>query len=97
MVNFYTNKLPFSKANLNLVKKLIILKQTDKWIFRGKTGMTVQDNKNIGWLVGYLEENGNVWLYVCNMESNLSNLEKFKESRRGITEKIFKSVGLMEE
>jgi len=97
MVNFYTNKLPFSKANLNLVKKLIILKQTDKWIFRGKTGMTVQDNKNIGWLVGYLEENGNVWLYVCNMESDLNNLEKFKESRRGITEKIFKSVGLMEE
>jgi beta-lactamase class D len=97
ILHFYTNKLPFTKANVDLVKKLIILKQTDKWIFRGKTGMTVQDDKNIGWLIGYLEENGNVWLYVCNMESGPENLEKFKESRRGITEKVFKSMGLMEE
>ncbi len=59
--------------------------------------MTVQDGKNIGWLIGYLEENGNVWLYVCNMESDTSNTEKFKESRRGITGKVFRSMGLMEE
>ena len=97
ILHFYTNKLPFSQENINLVKKLIILRQTDKWIFRGKTGMTVQDGKNIGWLVGYLEENGNVWLYVCNMESGPENTDKFKESRRGITEKVFKSMGLMEE
>ncbi len=97
ILHFYTNKLPFSQANIDLVKKLIVLKQTDKWIFRGKTGMTVQDGKNLGWLVGYLEENGNVWLYVCNVESGTENQERFKESRRGITEKIFKSMGLMEE
>jgi beta-lactamase class D len=97
ILHFYTNKLQFTQANVDLVKKLIILKQTDKWIFRGKTGMTVQDGKNIGWLIGYLEENGNVWLYVCNMESGLDNTEKFKESRRGITEMVFKSMGLMEE
>lgn len=97
LLHFYTNKLPFSQANIDLVKKLIILKQTDKWIFRGKTGMTIQDGKNLGWLVGYLEENGNVWLYVCNMESATDNTQKFKESRRGITEKVFKSMGLMEE
>ncbi|MBA4408228.1 MAG: class D beta-lactamase [Odoribacter sp.] len=97
LLHFYTNKLPFSMENIDLVKKLIILKQTEKWIFRGKTGMTVQDGKNVGWLVGYLEENGNVWLYVCNMESSTDNTEKFKESRRGITEKVFKSMGLMEE
>jgi beta-lactamase class D len=97
ILHFYTNKLPFSQENVDLVKKLIILKQTDKWIFRGKTGMTVQDNNNVGWLVGYLEENGNVWLYVCNVESGQENDAKFRESRRGIPEKVFKSMGLMEE
>jgi len=97
LLNFYNNKLPFSKENIDLIKKLIILKQTDHWIFRGKTGMTVQNDKNIGWLVGYLEENGNVWIYVCNVESGLENTEKFKESRRGVVEKVFKSMGLMEE
>lgn len=97
IMHFYTNKLPFSQTNVDLVKKLIILKQTDKWIFSGKTGMTVQNDKNIGWLIGYLEENGHVWLYVCNVETGLENTVKFKESRRGITEKVFKSIGLMEE
>lgn len=97
IIHFFDNQLPFSRENINLVKKMIILKQTDKWIFRGKTGMTVQDGKNIGWLVGYHEENGNAWLYVCNVESGQENSAKFKESRRGITEKVFKSMGLMEE
>ena len=97
ILNFYTNKLPFSEANIDLVKKLIILKETDIWILRGKIGMTNQDGKNLGWMVGYLEENGNVWLYVCNVESGLDNTIRFKESRRGIPEKIFKSMGLMVE
>lgn len=97
LLHFYSNKLPFSQENIDLVKNLIVLKKTDKWIFRGKTGMTEQDDKNIGWLVGYLEEQGNVWIYVCNVESGLDNTEKFKESRRGITEKVFRTMGLMEE
>ena len=59
--------------------------------------MTVQDGNNLGWLVGYLQENGNVWIYVCNVESGMDNTEKFKESRRGVTEMVFRSMGLMEE
>jgi len=97
IIHFFNNQLPFSTENIDLVKKMIILKQTDKWIFSGKSGMTVQDGKNIGWLVGYHEENGNAWLYVCNVESGQENSAKFRESRRGITEKVFKSMGLMEE
>ncbi len=97
ILHFYQNKLPFSTENIDLVKKLIILKQTDKWTFRGKTGMTVQDGNNVGWLVGYLEEKGNVWFYVCNVESGADFTDNFKASRRGITEKVFKSLGLMEE
>jgi len=49
MIHFYANQLPFSQTNIELVKKLIVLKETDQWVFRGKTGMTVQDGKNIGW------------------------------------------------
>jgi beta-lactamase class D len=97
ILHFYTNKLPFSQENIDLVKKLIVLKKTDNWTFSGKTGMTVQDNNNVGWLVGYLEENGNTWIYVCNVESGQDNTERFKESRRGVVEKVFKSMGLMEE
>jgi len=97
ILHFYTNKLPFTQSNIDLVKKLIVLKKTDKYTFSGKTGMTVQDGNNVGWLVGYLEENGNTWIYVCNVESGMDNTERFKESRRGVVEKVFRSMGLMEE
>lgn len=97
MLHFYSYKLPFSNQNIDLVKKLIILKQTENWTFSGKTGMTVQDNKNIGWLVGYVEENDNVWFYVCNVEGENDNLARFRESRMGITEKVLKSIGLLSE
>lgn len=96
LINFYDNKLPFSAANLNTVKQLIILEENNQWIFRGKTGMAIQDGKLIGWLIGYVEDSTNTWLYVCNVESDEANIEKFKASRRGITEKVFKSMGLME-
>jgi len=97
LLNFYDNKLPFTPANIDIVKQLIILEENDKWIFRGKTGWALQDGKNIGWLIGYYENDKNTWLYVCNVESADDNLENFKASRRGITEKVFKSIGLMEE
>lgn len=97
ILQFYTNKLPFTQANIDLVNKLIVLKKTEKWTLSGKTGMTVQDGNNVGWLVGYLEENGNTWIYVCNVESGMENTDRFKESRRAIPEKVFKSMGLMEE
>lgn len=97
ILHLYTNKLPFAQEHIDLVKKLLILNKTDKWTFSGKTGMTVQDGQNIGWLVGYLEENDNVWIYVCNVESGLENTAKFKESRRAITEKIFRNMGLMQD
>jgi beta-lactamase class D len=97
ILHFYTNKLPFTQTNIDLVKKLIILKKTDKYTFSGKIGMTVQNGNNIGWMVGYFEENDNVWLYVCNVESDTNNTDLFKESRRGVTEMVFKSMGLMED
>lgn len=97
IIHFYQNKLPFSQENIDLVKKLIILKKNENWTFSGKTGMTVQEGKDIGWLVGYLEDKNNTWIYICNVESENGNMEKFKASRRGITEKVLKSMGLMEE
>lgn len=96
LLNFYQNKLPISETNIDIVKQLIILEENDRWIFRGKTGWAVQEGKNIGWLIGYYENDKNTWLYVCNVEASDDNIENFKASRRGITEKVFKSMGLME-
>lgn len=89
------NDLPFQQKHIDLLKKFMILKETPEYIFRGKTGWAVMDNKNIGWLVGYLEKDKNRYAYVLNVESEDEDSTLFKKSRIEVVRKIFKQLSLM--
>ena len=49
----------------------------------------------LGWLVGYLEQDGNVYFYATNVEAPDPAPDGFASARREITEAILKSIGLM--
>jgi len=89
------NELPYSQENIDLVKKFMILEKTSEYIFRGKTGWAVMDNKNIGWLVGYLKKGSNEYAYVLNVESADEDVTLFQKSRKEITLKILKQLSLL--
>jgi beta-lactamase class D len=89
------NQLPFQQKNIDLVKKIMILEETPEYIFRGKTGWAVMGNKNIGWLVGYLEKDDNKYVYVLNVESEDEDSTLFQKSRIEIVRKIFNQLSLM--
>lgn len=91
---FYNGQLPVSKRSMDIVRNIIILDEKPGQIFRGKTGWNQSDKINNGWLVGWVEANENVYFYAINVESSLEN-EKFGESRRTITEKILKEMGIL--
>lgn len=91
---FYNGQLPVSKRSMDIVRNIIILDEKPGQIFRGKTGWNQSDKNNNGWLVGWVESEGNVYFYATNVESDLKN-EKFGESRRAITEKILKEMGIL--
>ena len=78
------NKLPFQQKNIELVKKIMIFEETPEHIIGGKTGWAVMDNKNIGWLIGYLERGKNKYAYVINVESGAENSLPFQKSRKEI-------------
>ena len=88
----YSDDLPFSKRNLNIVKDILINEKTDEYTLRGKTGWTVQDENGIGWYVGYLEENDNVYFYANNIEIK-KDIDA--EARIHIVKEIFKIMGLL--
>ncbi|MBZ0202016.1 MAG: class D beta-lactamase [Ignavibacteria bacterium] len=90
----YNYELPVSKRSIDIVKNIIVLDSTENYVLRGKTGWGFQDEKNIGWLVGWLETGGNAYFYATNIESE-KETESFAQSRRTITEKIFRDLGLM--
>lgn len=66
--HLYSNELPFSQQTIDLVKDIAIAEQTPDYILRGKTGLAISVTPNIGWYVGYLEQNNNVYFFATNLE-----------------------------
>lgn len=62
----YHDDLPFSEETLALVKDIMIVEQTPAYTLRAKTGWASQPQ--IGWYVGYLEQNDNVYFFATNID-----------------------------
>ncbi|MEO8513970.1 MAG: class D beta-lactamase [Ignavibacteria bacterium] len=90
----YKYEMPVSKRSIDILKNIIVLDSTSTYIMRGKTGWGFEDKKDIGWLVGWIEKNGNAYFYAINIETDKENL-KFGEARRKITESILTDLGVL--
>lgn len=64
LLRLYKNDLPFSQETMALVKDIAIAEQTPNYVLRGKTGLA----QEIGWYVGYLEQNDNVYFFATNLD-----------------------------
>lgn len=64
----YSNELPFSMRSLSLVKDIMVVEKTQDYTIRAKTGWESKGNPNIGWYVGYLEQNQNVYFFATNID-----------------------------
>ncbi|MBL8016487.1 MAG: class D beta-lactamase [Ignavibacteria bacterium] len=89
-----TYELPVSKRSIDILKNIIVLDSTGSYIFRGKTGWGYDGVMNIGWLVGWVEKENNIYIYAVNIESP-EEVPLFAEARRSIAEKIMKDLGIL--
>jgi beta-lactamase class D len=62
------NDLPFAQKNIDLVKDIAIAEQTSNYVLRAKTGIATSVTPQIGWYVGYLEQNNNVYFFATNID-----------------------------
>ncbi|MEM7033966.1 MAG: class D beta-lactamase, partial [Chloroflexota bacterium] len=53
----YQNELPFSQRSMDIVKDILIFEEGDDYILRAKTGWGQRFTPQVGWFVGYLEQN----------------------------------------
>ena len=90
----YNYELTVSKRSIDILKNIIVLDSTESYIMRGKTGWGFEDKKDIGWLVGWIEKSDNTYFYAINIETDKDN-PRFAESRKAITEKIFRDFGVI--
>jgi bla regulator protein blaR1 len=71
MEKLYTDRLPFSERNVELVKRLLVHSSGDCWILSGKTGSALTEGKGtLGWYVGHLRSDGRQYVFALNIEAN---------------------------
>ena len=93
LVRLYDNALPFSVEAMHTVKSIMVSDSTDGSIFRDKTGWARQENKDIGWWIGYVETQGNVYFFATRItKSVLAENPDFAECRKYITKRILKEI-----
>ena len=97
LVRLYKEDLPFSPTVMQTVKDVMVIERQDHYILRGKTGWgrDVDGIKNIGWYVGYLERDNNVYFYALNMINQDPNFPMIP-TRKKILFDAFKDLQLID-
>jgi beta-lactamase class D len=93
----YEQDLPFSKHNMDIVKKIMIVEQNEQYTIGAKTGWTRENNTNTGWWLGYLESKGNVYYFATLLlQDRKNNRSDFGPCRKQIAKKVFESLGIID-
>ena len=91
----YNNDLPFSERSLAIVKDMMIREQTPDYTIRAKTGWLGFEDKvtpKIGWYVGYVERDKDVYFFATNIE--IRN-QKDPSARLELTRRCFQELGVL--
>lgn len=89
------NKLPFSQRSMDIVKDIMIAKDTLGYVVRAKTGWGDDSTKYIGWYVGYVEKGGNVYYFsTCMLTRGLDDTY-IRNARKEITYSILNKLNII--
>lgn len=91
----YNNDLSFSDDTIAMVKDIMIVEQTPDYTIRAKTGWVSSgafDQGQVGWYVGYVEQNDDVYLFATNLA--VSGMEDLG-ARAEVTRRSLKTLGLL--
>lgn len=92
---FYTGKLNVSSRTTEIVKQLILLEETPSYRLSGKTGGGPLPHGSLGWFVGYLEKDGNVYFFATNIEG--PNYFAIRDKRIELTRRALRELGILPE
>ncbi len=90
--HFYRGELPFAAENIEKVKAMLIVEQGDDYILRAKTGWGGDSKPQIGWYIGYLEKQNEVYFFATNIA-----IYKAKDAKapKAIMRRIFHQLNLL--
>lgn len=93
----HDNKLPFSQRSVNIVKNIMIAKDTLDYVIRAKTGWADEEKRMVGWYIGYVEKDNKTYYFSnCIQSTNMGNPD-FIKARIAITNLILNELKLTKE
>ena len=91
----YFNQLPFQKRVQNIVKKTLVKESNANYQLAYQTGTTMSEkHQQIGWIVGWIEENKHPYFFVINTESDKAYINK--KIVTSILKPILKELGFFD-
>jgi beta-lactamase class D len=90
----YHNDLPFSPAVMETVKEMMVIEEKNGTVMRGKTGWTVQQNENIGWWVGYVEQGDRTVFFATRLRQPQPAQKDFAACRKTVTQNALHAIGV---
>ncbi|MBK7882848.1 MAG: class D beta-lactamase [Chitinophagaceae bacterium] len=92
----YFDQLPFRKSVQEMVRNVMLQEDNTAYKLSYKTGWGFdEENKAIGWVVGWIEENRHVYFFVTFVKGSDSNTD-IRTARMNITKGILKQLGFFE-
>lgn len=89
----YEEKLPFSKRNYEILKRVMVAEKTNDYTIRAKTGWTRDGGIDSGWWVGYMEGRENTYFFATRIAKKRSEPNPdFGQCRKTITKAILKQI-----
>jgi beta-lactamase class D len=96
--DLYFDQLPFFKINQEMVKRAMLFENEANYRLAYKTGWSgwiEKEQRHIGWVVGWIEENNHPYFFVLNIESHDKNFDMWTV-RKKILKDILKYLGFFE-
>lgn len=90
----HDDQLPFSQRSVDIVKDMMISKDTLGYVMRAKTGAANQHGQYIGWYVGYVTTKDNVYYFANCIQSPDYNTN-FIDARIQIVYNILEELNLV--
>lgn len=96
LIRLYKEKLPFSEKIIKTVKRIMISEDTSDYRIRSKSGWTQKNGQDIGWWIGYIEKQGEIYFFATRLlKDETKELPQFGNMREEITRKILTEIEIL--
>jgi beta-lactamase class D len=91
--NVIRRKLPFSDRNFNILEKIMLSDSSKNYKLYAKTGWAGREDDQVGWYVGFVENEKGKWLFANNIKIDE---DSDAEYRKKIAYEILRYEGIID-